>query len=397
VAATAEDEHLGALTRRQQHLPCVTLGDHRLQARRSVVAEGVLDRLLEMLPGLLSRLPVTEIKCPSVGGWVVPRDHRLDRGSCGSPDPLGPPEGGLGRFGTVHTDNDSSCTWKLLRHRNHLPTTVELRHEHSPGSEGPSGHVDWGPAASTTYRTARVLRGPRGINGSDQRQVCHGLARLEVRGPSHILATTSAVCNGYRVARSKVQTGAKHDPRDAASDEEDTEAFVTALLTASRVLVGVSARSLSEIESAVTVTQFRTLVVLDRQGETNLSGLAASLGVNASTALRMIDRLLVAELVTRRDNPETRREVLLGLTPAGRRLVRRVTRRRRAELTRVVAAMPSGRRSELLAALRAFAEAAGEPEPSPDEVSALAWYVDSGPESGSRKRAASGRSASDDG
>ncbi len=153
---------------------------------------------------------------------------------------------------------------------------------------------------------------------------------------------------------------------------------MTALLTASRVLVGVSARSLSEVESAVTVTQFRTLVVLDSHGEINLSGLAEKLGVNASTALRMVDRLSAAGLVTRRDNPETRREVLLGLSPAGRRVVRRVTRRRRAELAQVVAAMPAARRAELLAALRAFAEAAGEPEPRPDEVSGLAWYVDAG-------------------
>ncbi len=172
---------------------------------------------------------------------------------------------------------------------------------------------------------------------------------------------------------------------DGSAAEDEAQAFVTALLTASRVLVGVSARSLSEVESTVTVTQFRTLVVLDSHGEINLSGLAERLGVNASTALRMIDRLLVSGLVTRRDNPESRREVLLGLSSEGRRVVRRVTRRRRAELARVVAAMPAERRTELLAALRAFAEAAGEPEPHPDEVSTLAWYVDSGPDSAGRK------------
>ena len=126
-------------------------------------------------------------------------------------------------------------------------------------------------------------------------------------------------------------------------------------------------------------------MVLDSHGETNLTGLAEKLGVTSSTALRMIDRLLVAGLVTRRDNPASRREVLLGLSPAGRRVVRRVTGRRRAELARVVARMPDARRSELVAALRAFAEAAGEPEPSPDEVSTLAWYVDSGPEYPSRR------------
>ena len=166
---------------------------------------------------------------------------------------------------------------------------------------------------------------------------------------------------------------------------DEAEAFVTALLTASRVLVGVSARSLSEVESTVTVTQFRTLVVLESHGELNLSGLAEKLGVNASTALRMIDRLLVAGLVTRRENPDTRREVLLGLSPEGQRVVRRVTRRRRSELARVVKAMPAARRPQLLAALRAFAEAAGEPEPDPDEVSSMAWYIDAGPDSTARR------------
>jgi DNA-binding MarR family transcriptional regulator len=180
-----------------------------------------------------------------------------------------------------------------------------------------------------------------------------------------------------------VATNRKSGP---AGDED--EAFVTALLTASRVLVGVSARSLSEVESTVTVTQFRTLVVLEGHGELNLSGLAEKLGVNASSALRMIDRLLVAGLVTRRDNPETRREVLLGLSPEGRRVVRRVTRRRRSELARVVKAMPAAHRSQLLAALRAFAEAAGEPEPHPDEVSSMAWYIDAGPDSTARRLSA---------
>jgi hypothetical protein len=100
----------------------------------------------------------------------------------------------------------------------------------------------------------------------------------------------------------------------------------------------------------------------------------------------MIDRLLAADLVTRREHPATRREILLGLSPAGRRLVRRVTERRRAELARVVAAMPAARRAELLAALRAFAEAAGEPEPLPEEVSTLAWYVDAGPDTAARRQ-----------
>lgn len=146
--------------------------------------------------------------------------------------------------------------------------------------------------------------------------------------------------------------------------------LVGALLTASRVLVGVSARTLADVEDTVTLTQFRTLVVLDGYPGINLIRLAELLEVTPSTAMRMIDRLLVGDLVTRRDNPDNRREVLLDLSPAGRRIVRQVTSRRRTEIARIVERMPARQRGALVAALRAFSTAAGEPEP---EISALAW------------------------
>jgi len=149
--------------------------------------------------------------------------------------------------------------------------------------------------------------------------------------------------------------------------------LVTAVLTASRVLVGVSARSLAEVEDTVTITQLRTLVVLDNHGEINLNRLAELLEVTASTAMRMINRLLAAGMVTRRDNPTNRREVLLGLTPGGRQLVHQVTAKRRAEITRIVAAMPHTRRDELITALRAFARAANEPEPRPELTAGIGW------------------------
>jgi DNA-binding MarR family transcriptional regulator len=159
-----------------------------------------------------------------------------------------------------------------------------------------------------------------------------------------------------------------------AADPADVHQLVTAVLTASRVLVSVSARSLAGVEDVVTVTQFRTLVVMEAHGELNLNGLAALLDVTPSTALRMIDRLLVADLVTRRDNPDNRREVLLGLTKQGRAIVAKVTRKRRAEIPKIVAARPNARRSELVAALKAFADAAGELDaPEPESTHSLGW------------------------
>ena len=159
---------------------------------------------------------------------------------------------------------------------------------------------------------------------------------------------------------------------EAASDG-GVDQLVTAVLTASRVLVGVSARSLSTVEDTVTLTQFRTLVVLDNHDEINLNTLADLLSVTSSTAMRMINRLLTSGMVTRRDNPTNRREVLLGVTDEGRRLVRQVTARRREEIARIVAAMPETRRDELVMAMRAFAEAAHEPEPRPETTAAFGW------------------------
>ncbi len=145
--------------------------------------------------------------------------------------------------------------------------------------------------------------------------------------------------------------------------EEPADQVLSAVLTASRVLVAVSARSLAHIEERVTLTQFRTLVVLSAgQGRTNLNGLAERLAVTASTAMRTVDRLLAAGLVTRQENPENRREVLLGLTGEGTRIVHDVTATRREEIAAILQRMSSRKRAELVSAFRAFAEAADEPE-----------------------------------
>jgi DNA-binding MarR family transcriptional regulator len=137
----------------------------------------------------------------------------------------------------------------------------------------------------------------------------------------------------------------------------DADELVSALLTASRALVGVSARSLAHVEDAVTITQFRTLVVLEGHGDTRLNQLAERLAVTPSTAMRMVDRLIAAHLVTREENKADRREVLIALTPEGAQLVREVTLRRRAEIATIVAAMPEDGREEVVAALNAFAQA----------------------------------------
>jgi DNA-binding MarR family transcriptional regulator len=159
--------------------------------------------------------------------------------------------------------------------------------------------------------------------------------------------------------------------RDAGSFTADVDELTDAVLTASRLLVAVSARSLAAIEETLTLPQFRTLVVLASRGPMKLVALAELLGVNPSTATRMADRLAAASMLVRDVNPEIRREVILRLSPTGRRVVDDVTARRRREITAIVARMPADQRAGIVAALRAFAEAGGEP-PAVDQVP-LGW------------------------
>ncbi|GGO21611.1 transcriptional regulator [Microbispora rosea subsp. aerata] len=144
---------------------------------------------------------------------------------------------------------------------------------------------------------------------------------------------------------------------------DDLEAVTAAVITASRVLVAISARSLAAAEDKVTVPQFRMLLVVG-QGETKLVTLAEKLGVNPSTAMRMADRLAVAGLLQREVNPHNRRETLLRLTGNGRRIVDEVTARRKKEISAILTRMPASQRRALIVAMREFSDAAGEPTDS---------------------------------
>src|SRR5262245_36175379 len=101
------------------------------------------------------------------------------------------------------------------------------------------------------------------------------------------------------------------------------------------------------------------LVLLAGHGETNLVTLADRFVVNPSPAMRMVDRLADRGLVSRRVNPESRREVLLRLTPPGQLIVDEVTVRRQELISAIVIKMTARDRTGLVKAFRAFAAAGG--------------------------------------
>lgn len=145
---------------------------------------------------------------------------------------------------------------------------------------------------------------------------------------------------------------------DAERPAPSVDEVVEAVLASSRALVALSARSIAGVKN-VTLPQFRMLVVLnDAPG--NLSQLARALDVAPSTAMRMIDRLQAAGLVTRVVPAENRRETRLQLTPAGKRAVRTVISRRRRDLRAVIERLPHEQRGPFSAAMASFAAAADE-------------------------------------
>lgn len=140
------------------------------------------------------------------------------------------------------------------------------------------------------------------------------------------------------------------------------EAATSEVLTASRALLGVVARSVAPVLDRVTVPQFRVLVILSTSDNPVRSGdLAAALEVHPSTFTRTADRLVSGGCVRRVENPDNRRETFIELTAWGQALVDQVTEQRRREIRSILARLDERDRDLVLEAMKAFGQAAGEP------------------------------------
>jgi DNA-binding MarR family transcriptional regulator len=138
------------------------------------------------------------------------------------------------------------------------------------------------------------------------------------------------------------------------------EEALDAVLTASRAMIAVATRSLGAAAEETTIAQYRALLVLASRGPQRMGDLAGSLGVTASTAGRMCDRLLRKDLIRRYRTPADRRAVQVSITDAGRQVVEQEAARRRALLAEILRKLPAEQQPAVASALQAFAVAAGE-------------------------------------
>jgi DNA-binding MarR family transcriptional regulator len=154
--------------------------------------------------------------------------------------------------------------------------------------------------------------------------------------------------------------GTRDADGDTAQDHLADQAAVDAVLTASRAVVAIATRSLGAAAQETSIAQYRALVVLASRGPQRMADLAGALDVAPSTAGRMCDRLFRKGLIRRHRARADRRAVLVSVTAAGMQVVDQATTRRRALIEDILGKLPPARQQAIAAALREFADAAGE-------------------------------------
>lgn len=135
-----------------------------------------------------------------------------------------------------------------------------------------------------------------------------------------------------------------------------------ALYRASRAVVQAYQPLLAELE--VTYPQYLVLLLLWEQDGVTVKALGQRLDLDSGTLTPLLRRLEARGLVTRTRSAEDEREVLVGLTAAGRRLhvkARRVPRRLLAKSC-LVAPEAARLREELHALADSFFAEPNEPE-----------------------------------
>ncbi|MER7982600.1 MarR family transcriptional regulator [Streptomyces sp. NPDC095817] len=112
----------------------------------------------------------------------------------------------------------------------------------------------------------------------------------------------------------------------------------------------------------ISVSQLRVMYLVDRESGMRMRALTRLLGASPPSVSRLVDRLQALGFVERRPCPDSRREVLLGVTHAGRKHLARVRERRDQLLLQALHALPGHQRAALAEGLAGLQQAlAGHP------------------------------------
>ncbi len=90
------------------------------------------------------------------------------------------------------------------------------------------------------------------------------------------------------------------------------------------------------MDLSLTIAQVKSLFFISNQGSTNFRKLAERLKVTPSNVTGIIDRLVEQGLISRTENPEDRRVILLKTTAKGDALVAELRERRSRHLSKIL-------------------------------------------------------------
>ena len=112
------------------------------------------------------------------------------------------------------------------------------------------------------------------------------------------------------------------------------------------------------LEIAVTMSQAKLLYLVSALGDLHMSDLVVRLGVSLSTVSGHVDRVVEAGLATRRDDPVDRRQVVVGLTPAGKAFIDGFRELNARQMRELLALLADDELAELHRSLAALSRAA---------------------------------------
>ena len=108
---------------------------------------------------------------------------------------------------------------------------------------------------------------------------------------------------------------------------------------------------------SLTMAQCHALVEIGRAGSLSLVELASLLNLDVSTMSRTVNNLVTRHMAKREPNPSDRRYVAIQLTSAGQKHFREIESDMGDYYARIYAAIPEGKRAEVLEALQVLLRA----------------------------------------
>lgn len=121
-----------------------------------------------------------------------------------------------------------------------------------------------------------------------------------------------------------------------------------------KLMAGYPTEGAVFLDVGITMAQAKVLFLVEAVGELHMSQLVGRLGVSLSTVSGLVERLVEHGLVSRRDDPADRRQVVVGATSDGAALVDRFRQLGVGQLNELLMVLTDGELDDVRRGLEAL-------------------------------------------